>query len=86
MLRKVFPSLIWTGALVLLFIGGEGPSLCIFKWMGFNSCPGCGLGHSIHYLLHGQVEASFNEHILGIPVLVALMYLIIQPFLSIKPN
>jgi hypothetical protein len=52
-------------------------SLCIFKFMGFGLCPGCGIGHSISYLLHGDLSSSFHAHPLGIfalPVIVYRMY------------
>jgi hypothetical protein len=53
---------------------GSGPSLCPLKWMGFSWCPGCGLGHSIHYLLHGDLAASWKSHPLGIFALGTLAY------------
>lgn len=41
-------------------------SLCIFKMLGITFCPGCGLGNSISYLFHGNIQDSFSSHPLGI--------------------
>lgn len=41
-------------------------SFCFFKFIGINYCPGCGLGHSISYLFHGNFKESFNAHPLGL--------------------
>lgn len=49
-------------------------TLCPLKLMGFNWCPGCGLGHSIAYLLHGDVYHSFHAHWLGIPALLIILH------------
>ncbi len=64
-----FELFFWIGALVSLFFmepTGEHFSLCPLKNMGFEHCPGCGLGHSIHYALHLDVTDSFSNHPLGI--------------------
>ncbi|GAA0530581.1 hypothetical protein GCM10009415_10010 [Chitinophaga japonensis] len=73
--------LIWPlGLLALYFMdpAGNGPSLCPLKWMGISWCPGCGLGHAIHYLLHGQWAASWQAHPLGAFALGVLLYRILQ--------
>lgn len=49
-------------------------SFCIFKLMGFKYCPGCGLGHSISYLFHGNIRASFAAHPLGIFAVAIILY------------
>jgi Protein of unknown function (DUF2752) len=41
-------------------------TLCPIKNLGFSFCPGCGLGHSISFLLHGQLKESFHHHPLGV--------------------
>ncbi|WP_242920907.1 DUF2752 domain-containing protein [Pontibacter liquoris] len=48
-------------------------SFCPWSWFGFNFCPGCGLGHAISFLLHGQWQASWQAHPLGGPALVLLV-------------
>jgi len=38
---------------------------CIFGLCGIDFCPGCGLGRSISFLLHGCLLESICEHPLG---------------------
>src|SRR5690349_10704652 len=65
---------IWLAALCLLFfMNTDGPSLCLFRWMGYQSCPGCGLGHSMHEALHGEWRNSIKNHVLGIPAIILLL-------------
>jgi len=55
--------------------------LCIFKWFGFSWCPGCGLGHSVSWLLHGHLQQSWDHHPLGIfalPVLIHRIYILLK--------
>jgi len=63
------------GLAVLAIINPDSNShftLCPFKNLGFKFCPGCGLGHSISYLFRGNIKASLNSHILGIPSVLIL--------------
>ncbi len=66
---------IMTACLLLFFMQADetGASLCFFNWLGITWCPGCGLGHSIHYALHAQFEASVNHHILGMPAILVML-------------
>lgn len=41
-------------------------TICPISNLGFDFCPGCGLGNSISYLFKGNFEASFLSHPLGI--------------------
>jgi hypothetical protein len=70
-------ALVWiVGLLFLAFTHPDSSShssLCIFKNMGFKYCPGCGLGHSISYFLHGDVTRSLQTHPLGIFATVILV-------------
>ncbi|MFV0605804.1 MAG: DUF2752 domain-containing protein [Niabella sp.] len=82
-LKKYRETIVWASALVLLFFmdpGGHSGSLCILKNIGVNWCPGCGLGHAIHYALHLNFTQSVQEHILGIPATVIIMYQTIKSF------
>lgn len=84
--RYYFEAAIWITALLLLAfmpIEGEHYSLCAFHNLGIGFCPGCGLGHSINYLFHGQFEASFYAHPFGIPAVAILCYRI---FIIFKQN
>lgn len=62
-------AVVWAGGLAALALTdprSEGVlDLCLFKLAGFAGCPGCGLGHSVAFLLHGEVGASFEAHPLG---------------------
>ncbi|MFC0185541.1 DUF2752 domain-containing protein [Pseudarcicella hirudinis] len=48
-------------------------SLCPIKNLGFSFCPGCGLGHSISYIFHGELKKSFESHPLGIFGLIVII-------------
>jgi len=75
---KYFELVFWVAALISLGISDTSKqgqySLCPFKAMGFTWCPGCGLGHSISWLLHGNVNNSWHAHWLGIPALCIILY------------
>ena len=80
---KYLEAFIWIAALLILAISpiSEGHySLCIFKNLGIDFCPGCGLGHSIHYFFRGEFEASFYAHPLGIIVVGVLLIRIFNIF------
>ena len=76
-------GIIWLAALVS-FIFHDPVSmhytLCPFDNLGFSFCPGCGLGHSISYLFHGEFILSLEAHPLGIFAVVLLTYRIISIF------
>ncbi|WDF55393.1 DUF2752 domain-containing protein [Mucilaginibacter sp. KACC 22063] len=65
-------------AIVALGLSDPGSSshftLCPLKLMGFNWCPGCGLGHAISWLLHGDLKRSFATHQLGVPALLIIFH------------
>jgi Protein of unknown function (DUF2752) len=77
MLRRINIELIfWIGGLTYLALMNPSEthfSLCPIKNLGFSFCPGCGLGHSISFLFHGQIKASFHHHPLGIFALVVIL-------------
>lgn len=82
MIRRLFKKInielvFWAGGLgVLAFSDPSQPhySLCPLKNLGFRYCPGCGLGHSISYLLHGDIQASLHAHPLGIFALAVIVH------------
>ena len=59
---------------------------CLFKNIGISWCPGCGIGRSISYLLHGDVIKSFQTHFLGTFALLVIVYRILQLINKIKTN
>ncbi len=36
--------------------------LCIWKFVGYDPCPGCGLGHALAYLLKGNLLSAIDAH------------------------
>lgn len=52
-------------------------SFCGFKLLGFDSCPGCGLGRSISLIYHGDIINSVKMHPLGILALAMISFRII---------
>jgi hypothetical protein len=82
---KYFEQIVWTTALVLLFfmeVDSQATSVCVFKFAGFNSCWGCGIGHAIHHVLHFNFIQSLQEHILGIPATIGILFMIFKPIIS----
>ncbi len=82
-----FELIVWIIAIIVLYFlpKTKGPSLCLFKAVGLNSCPGCGIGHSIHDALHFQFTASWNHHPMGI-MAVLIIFMRINQLLPIKKN
>ena len=86
--RRLPPeAALWTAALVALACTdprAEGLlSLCVLKGLGLSFCPGCGLGHSIAFLLEGQWTAAVQAHPLGpvaLPVLVGRIAHLVRSF------
>lgn len=74
-------ALFWIAALVALALyipsGTSHMSLCPLSHLGFKYCPGCGLGRSISFLLHGSIKESLAMHPLGIPAFLIISWRII---------
>jgi len=79
-------AIIWFSALVYFAItplsNNSHFTICPLKLAGINDCPGCGLGHSLVYLLHGHVAESIQLHPLGILALAILISRIIRVILN----
>ncbi|MBC7848557.1 MAG: DUF2752 domain-containing protein [Chitinophagaceae bacterium] len=79
----------WVVALLIpIFINPAETShftLCVFNAIGFNWCPGCGLGRSIASFYRGNISQSLEQHWFGIAAVFVLAYRIL--YLSIPfPN
>ena len=76
-IKTYFELAVWSTGLVCLAIMNPSDtkhfSLCFFKWVGLSFCPGCGVGHSISWLMHGNILQSFQVHPLGIFALIILL-------------
>jgi len=71
--KKIRPfkePIIWTAALVILYgiypVSPNDFSLCIFNYLGWENCWGCGIGKSMSCAMHGEIEESLNYHYMGI--------------------
>ena len=91
--QNYFEVTIWASGLLLLALfdpSTQGISLCFFKFIGLGTCPGCGLGHSISWLFHGNFQRSFDAHPLGFIAVVIILTrigtLIRAIFHSFKPT
>jgi len=75
---KYFELVFWTVALVSLALTDPTAephfALCPLKLLGFTWCPGCGLGHAISWLFHGNIKASVHAHWLGIPAVIVIVH------------
>jgi hypothetical protein len=82
MLKRINIELIfWIAGLIYLAFMNPSEShfsLCPIKNLGFSFCPGCGLGHSISYLFHGQIYESLHHHPLGVFALGVILWRIFQ--------
>ena len=78
---------IWISAVFYLALINSPESthftICPLKNLGFEFCPGCGLGNSISFLFRGDFISSFHSHPLGI---FALIIIIVRIFSIIKFN
>jgi len=72
---------VWLMALIMLAITDPTLhhfTLCPLANLGFEFCPGCGLGRSISFLLHGEFAKSMAMHPMGIFALMVLLYRIVS--------
>lgn len=75
-------GIIWIVSLIYLASFTESNqqhfTICPLSNLGFEHCPGCGLGKSISMILHGNIFESFDFHLLGIPALIIILFRISQ--------
>ncbi|WP_299755934.1 DUF2752 domain-containing protein [uncultured Pontibacter sp.] len=76
--RLPLEVLLWmTGLLLLALMDPHKEhlfSFCPFSWMLEAGCPGCGLGHSIAYLVRCEWQASWAAHPLAVPAILLLLW------------
>jgi len=76
--RKIpWEAVVWMLALIALALYTPAENhltLCPLANLGFDFCPGCGLGRSISFLLHGNIKRSFEAHPLGIFAVIVLSF------------
>jgi hypothetical protein len=85
MVRKLknlpFEAILWFTGLLTLAIynpSQDHVSICPLNQLGFDFCPGCGLGRSISFLFRGNFTQSFHTHPLGSFAVVVLSFRIIH--------
>jgi hypothetical protein len=81
--RNNLEAFIWIAALLTLAFSSPIEtcySLCPLANMGFDWCPGCGLGTSITWLFRGEIMNSWHAHPLGIPAVIIISVRIISIF------
>lgn len=78
----------WIGSLVAVILlnphGGSHLSLCPLSQLGFDWCPGCGLGRSMSLLARGEFQASWNMHPLAVLAYVVIISRIWQLIRNLK--
>lgn len=66
----------WIGSIFAILalepMGETHMSLCPLNQMGFDWCPGCGLGRSMNLLAHGEIQASWSMHPLAMFAFVVI--------------
>lgn len=75
-------GIIWIVSLIYLASFTESNqqhfTICPLSNLGFEHCPGCGLGKSISMIFNGNIFESFDFHLLGIPALIIILFRISQ--------
>jgi hypothetical protein len=77
MLRQFPMELVfWIGSLIAILLldvnAGSHLSLCPLDQLGFDWCPGCGLGRSMNLLARGEIQASWSMHPLAMLAYVVI--------------
>lgn len=74
----ILEFLIWTIALAGLYFSGiageQHHGLCPLANLGISWCPGCGLGRSMHYFMHGAFQVSWSWHPMGGFALLVILW------------
>lgn len=76
-LRKFPLELVfWLSCIVAIFLlelkEETHVSLCPLDQLGFDWCPGCGLGRSMNLLVQGEIQASWSMHPLAMFAFVVI--------------
>lgn len=71
-----------SGLLLMAFLDpfSQTPSLCPVDRLGFDFCPGCGLGKSIAFAARGNLAASIESHPLGMFAILVIISRVGQIF------
>lgn len=76
-LKQYSELLAWVCALAFPFFinpwSTDHFTICFFKWIGLDWCPGCGLGKSIAFIYRGEWLLSLKTHWFGIATVIILL-------------
>lgn len=79
-------AILWIFGLVYLAsinpYSGNHLTLCGFKLIGIDNCPGCGIGRAISLIFRGDFQSSFDMHPLGFLALILIISRIVSLILS----
>lgn len=77
--RVPVEAFIWIGALIFLAVPGKhhNMDLCPSRLLFGVKCMGCGIGHSMSMVLHGNIAESFRYHVLGVFAVIMIIYRIV---------
>jgi hypothetical protein len=68
----------WIGSLIAILMlephSEHHLSLCPLSQLGFDWCPGCGLGRSMNLLARGEFQASWSMHPLALLAYVVIFH------------
>ena len=78
----------WIGALLGIFMidpyDSHHLSLCPLDNLGFEWCPGCGLGRAMSLLTHGEIQASWSMHPLAMFAYAVIVFRIFELIRNFK--
>ena|SRR5688572_13048336 len=73
-------AVVWVAGLIALALidpSVDHRSICPLDALGFQYCPGCGLGRSIAFLFQADFEESWKAHPLGTAAVLILTFRVI---------
>ncbi|UZD23198.1 DUF2752 domain-containing protein [Algoriphagus halophytocola] len=86
--RMPLELIFWIGSLLAIFLldphSSTHFSLCPLSQLGFDWCPGCGLGRAMSLLAKGEFQASWALHPLAGLAYVVIIARIVQLIKNLK--
>jgi hypothetical protein len=69
--------ILWVAIIIALMLpmpAEQHFTLCPFQNLGFDHCPGCGLGRSCNMAFHGRIIDSLKMHPFGIFAIIVIAF------------
>jgi len=80
----------WVAIIIALYLpmpAEQHFTLCPLQNLGFEYCPGCGLGRSCNMAMHGKIIDSLTMHPFGIFAIIVILFRIYSLItIRIKPH